>query len=68
LVTQLFGATQSAAPLHIVLQVGVAVSQAYGSHSELVTDLHTPAPSQVRCGVSVEPTHVAAPHCVVAAQ
>jgi hypothetical protein len=30
--------------------------------------LQTPAPSHVRWGVSVDPVHVAAPHCVVAAQ
>jgi hypothetical protein len=34
----------------------------------LVTDRQTPAPLQVRCGVSVEPTQVAAAHCVPSAQ
>jgi len=33
-----------------------------------VTDRQTPAPSQVRCGVSVDPTQVPAAHCVPAAQ
>jgi hypothetical protein len=68
MLTQLFGATQSAAPLQVVRQVGVAELHWYGSHSELVTDRQTPAPSHVRCGVSVDPTHVAAAHCVPAAQ
>ena len=30
--------------------------------------MQTPAPSQVRCGVSVDPTHVPGAHCVVLAQ
>jgi hypothetical protein len=34
----------------------------------LVTDRQTPAPSQVRAGVSVEPTQVPAAHCVPLAQ
>ena len=34
----------------------------------LVTDRQTPAPLHVRCGVSVEPTQVAAAHCVPSAQ
>ena len=42
--------------VQVVLQVGVAVSHRYGSHSEVVTVWQTPAPSQVRCGVSVDPT------------
>jgi hypothetical protein len=66
---QLFGGTQSPFPVHgIIRQVGVPVLHWYGSHSVLVTDRQTPAPSQVRCGVSVEPTQVAAAHCVPSAQ
>ena len=34
----------------------------------LVTDRQTPAPSQVRWGVSVDPTQVPAAHCVPVAQ
>jgi len=37
-------------------------------HSVLVTDRQTPAPSQVRWGVSVDPTQVPAAHCVPVAQ
>ena len=33
-----------------------------------MTDRQTPAPAQVRCGVSVDPTQVPAAHCVPAAQ
>ena len=66
--TQLFGATQSPFPAQVVRQVGVPVLHWYGSHSALVTDRQTPAPLQVRCGVSVEPTQVAAAHCVPSAQ
>ena len=54
--------------VQVVRQVGVAVLHRYGSHCEVVTARQTPAPSQVRCGVSVDPTHVAAAHCVVVAQ
>ena len=57
--TQLFVDTQSVLAVQVVLQVGVAVSHRYGSHSEVVTVRQTPAPSQVRCGVSVDPTQVA---------
>ena len=60
--------TQSAAVAQVVLHAAAAVSHRYGSHSELVTDRQTPAPSQVRCGVSVDPVHVAAAHCVPVAQ
>jgi hypothetical protein len=68
MLTQLFGDTQSVLAPQVVLQVGVAVSQTYGSQAELVTDRQTPVPSQVRCGVSVEPMQVAAAHWVPAAQ
>ncbi len=68
MLTQRFVVTQSAAVVQVVLQVGVAVSHRYGSHSELVTVRQTPAPSHVRCGVSVDPVHVAAAHCVPVAQ
>jgi hypothetical protein len=63
MLTQLFGDEQSALLAQgIVLQVGVVVLQTYGSQSELVTDRQMPAPSQVRCGVSVDPTQVPAAH------
>jgi hypothetical protein len=68
LFTQRFDVTQSALVLHVVLQAFVVTSQRNGSQSELVTVRQTPAPSQVRGGVSVDPLHVAAAHCVPAAQ
>lgn len=52
---QVFGGAQSPATEHVVLHARRVVSQPYGSHSELVTVRHTPAPSQVRLGVSVDP-------------
>jgi len=67
-VTQRFVVTQSVFAVHVVRQVGVAVLHRYGSHCDVVTARQTPAPSHVRCGVSVDPTHVAAAHCVVVAQ
>jgi hypothetical protein len=49
MLTQLLGEEQSALLAHgIILQVGVVVLQTYGSHSVLVTERQTPAPSQVR--------------------
>jgi hypothetical protein len=66
--TQLFVVTQSVLAVQVVRQVGVAVLHRYGSHCDVVTARHTPAPSHVRCGVSVDPTQVAAAHCVVDAQ
>ena len=66
-VLQLLGDVQSAVLAHVILHA-VAVLQMYGSQSVAVTVRQTPAPSQVRCGVSVAPTHVPAAHCVLAAQ
>jgi hypothetical protein len=66
--TQLFGDTQSAVVPQVILQAFVVASHTYGSHSVLVTDLHTPAPSHVRCGVCVDPTQVGAAHWVVLGQ
>jgi hypothetical protein len=66
--TQLLGDTQSVAVLVQVVLQAVAEPHWYGSHNVLVTDRQTPAPSQVRCGVSVEPTQVPAAHCVPLAQ
>jgi hypothetical protein len=68
MLTQLFGDTQSAAVLVQVVLHAVAEPHWYGSHSVLVTDRQTPAPSHVRCGVRVEPTQVPAAHCVPPAQ
>jgi hypothetical protein len=68
MLTQLFGDTQSVAVLVQVVLQAVALAHWYGSHSVLVTERQTPAPSQVRCGVSVDPTQVPAAHCVLAAQ
>ena len=62
--TQRFVDTQSATVVQLLLQTAFVVSQRYGSQRELVTVLHTPAPSQVRFGVSVEPVQVPAAHCV----
>ena len=61
---QTFGAAQSVPVEHVVLHTRAVVSQPYGSQSELVTVRHTPAPSQVRAGVSVEPVQVPATHTV----
>lgn len=66
--TQLFVVTQSVLAVQVVRQVGVVVLHRYGSHCEVVTARHTPAPSHVRCGVSVDPVQVAAAHCVPVAQ
>ena len=63
-VMQVFGGAQSAVTPHIVLQILAVVSQPYGSQSEVVTVLQTPAPSQVRGGVSVEPTQLPATQVV----
>ena len=65
---QLFGATQSAAAVVQVVLQAVADAHWKGSHNVLVTERQTPAPSQVRCGVSVDPTQVPATHCVPVAQ
>jgi len=58
------GAAQSPATVQDVLHARAVVSQPYGSQSELVTVRHTPAPSQVRAGVSVEPVQLPAKHTV----
>jgi hypothetical protein len=68
MLTQLLVVTQSALVAQVVRQVGVVVLHRYGSQSELVTDRQTPAPSHVRCGVSVDPTQVPAAHCVLVPQ
>jgi hypothetical protein len=63
---QVFGATQSASAEQTVLQV-LFVLHWKGSHSDEVTVLHVPAPSQVRAGMNVELAQVAATHTVPAA-
>lgn len=65
---QVLGATQSLSAAHVVRHAFVAGSQVNGSQSELVTDRQTPAPSQVRCGVCVDPVHAGTAHCVPTAQ
>jgi hypothetical protein len=65
---QVLGDTQSLSAVHVVRHAFVAGSQLNGSQSELVTDRQTPAPSQVRCGVCVDPVHAGAAHCVPTAQ
>ena len=67
-VTQRFVVTQSVFAVQVVRQVGVVVLHRYGSHCDVVTARQTPAPSHVRCGVSVDPVQVAAAHCVLIAQ
>jgi hypothetical protein len=60
-----FGDAQSASVMQgVVLQTLVAVSQAYGSQRFWVTVLQTPAPSQVRAGVWVEPVQASGAHTV----
>jgi hypothetical protein len=66
--TQLFVVTQSVLAVQVVRQEGVVVLHRYGSHCEVVTARQTPAPSHVRWGVSVDPVHVAAAHCILIAQ
>jgi hypothetical protein len=61
---QTFGEAQSAVVEHVVLHARLAVSQPYGSQSELVTVRQTPAPSHVRAGVSVEPVQLPCTHRV----
>ncbi len=58
---QLAGEVQSVPVVQVVLQAPL-VPQAYGSHNVEVTVLQVPAPSQVRSGVNVSPTQVAAAH------
>ena len=55
---QVDGAVQSVLTVHAVLQTLFVVSQANGSHSDVVTVLQLPAPSQVRAGVSVSPVQL----------
>jgi hypothetical protein len=61
---QVLGDVQSLLVLHVVLQTLLAVSQVNGSHSEVVTVLQFPDPSQVRSGVSVEPEQLPATQTV----
>jgi hypothetical protein len=61
---QVLGEAQSDVAAHVVLQTLLAVSQAKGSHSEVVTVLQVPAPSHVRAGVSVEPVQLPATQTV----
>jgi len=63
-VTQTLGDAQSVVSAHMVLHDLLVVSHPYGSQTEVVTDLQTPAPSQVRAGVSVEPTQLPATQMV----
>jgi hypothetical protein len=65
---QLLGDTQSVAALVQVVLQAVAEAHWNGSQRVLVTARHAPAPSHRRCGVSVDPVHVPAAHCVVLAQ
>jgi predicted nucleic acid-binding protein len=55
LVLQVLGDAQSVVAVQVVLQTLLVVSHAYGLHSEEVTALQTPVPSQVRAGVKVDP-------------
>jgi hypothetical protein len=63
-VLQVLGGAQSPATAHVVLHARAVVSHPYGSQSELVTVRHTPAPSQVRAGVSVDPVQLPCTHTV----
>ena len=60
----MLGDAQSDVLAQVVLHTLFVVSQPYGSHSEVVTVLHAPAPSQVRGGVSVEPVQLPATQTV----
>jgi hypothetical protein len=64
LFVHMFGDAQSLVVVQVVLQTLFVVSQAYGSHSDVVTVLQAPAPSQVRAGVSVEPVQLPATQTV----
>src|SRR6185503_14006772 len=57
-VVHTFGDAQSPLTVQVVLHTRAVVSHPKGSHSELVTVRHTPAPSQVRAGVSVDPVQL----------
>jgi hypothetical protein len=61
---QVFGDAQSPVLAQVVLQTLFVTSHPYGSHSEVVTVLHAPVPSQVRGGVSVEPVQLPATQTV----
>ena len=58
------GEVQSALTVHVVLHTPPVAAQANGVHSDGVTVLHVPAPSQVRVAVKVEPTQVEAAQVV----
>jgi hypothetical protein len=64
MLVHMFGEAQSAVTVQVVLQTLLAVSQPYGSQSEVVTVLQTPRPSHVRGGVSVEPVQLPATQVV----
>ena len=48
---QMFGAAQSASPVHVVLHAFAVVSQTYGLHAELAAGAHMPVPLHSRGGV-----------------
>jgi hypothetical protein len=65
LALQMFGATQSVAPVQVVRQAPAVVSQVYRPHGCGVAARQTPAPSQVRASNPVVALmHIGGPHCV----
>ena len=67
MVLQVFGDAQSVVAAQLVLQMLFVVSHAYGAQSDELTVLQTPAPSQVRVGVNVDPEQLCAAQTVPAA-
>lgn len=66
-VLQVFGDAQSVVAAQVVLQTFSVVSHANGVHSDELTVLQTPVPSQVRDGVKVEPEQLWAAQTIPAA-
>jgi hypothetical protein len=61
---QVLGEVQSVLAAHVVLHTPFVASHANGVHSDEVTVLQAPTPSQVRVGVNVDPTQVEAAQVV----
>jgi hypothetical protein len=61
---QMLGETQSASAVQVVRHAAPAASHWYFPHALVVAAAHTPAPSQSRADVNVEPVQLAATHWV----
>jgi hypothetical protein len=64
IVMHVFGARQSAVVAHVVRHAPLVPHRNGSQLDDAEAGLHTPMPSHVRAGVSVEPLHVAAMHTV----